>query len=864
MALVTYCNSRKNRARTSSTDDVDEPSTMRKRARSSTLKSALTTDPYKKLKKALPTPKSPTDVDAAFQTPHPTLLTESQVFKLQSSRPVPEQEFSPIPLAKSYLPDSQFARNNRTSSRNLKENMNVKEHEREYLEPITTTPGSASSGSRSRSRSASRTRPSTYSRKSRFRKTMNTVSSHISSSTTLYHSSSKKSKQSRTLASPFTSRPQSPSDFDPALISKNMGPPPLPESTKKKRTLSDTHYNPNLPSPVSKQHQLQQQLQSSALPLPSPIPYPRGRGRNYSQSTHTSPNQPGFSFSPFPTRKSRDENANLTLNNKHRRPSVASHQQPSTFDDSFKPYSALGIVDFNRPPSQLSLYGGAFGDDSEEEEETNDTRAEPEVGLGKRRRRSSGWSWDAPCNDLFGTDVWGVSTPAHKLKRMLSLPDDLGAGKIDGHADQVCPSLAVNTDTNVDVVEETVNAKTNPRLSSTSVPIRIPKKSQPLSDATTMKAHSLPQPETTTRDYSWVTDSIISPPTVYLHAREAKENLLGPAFVSGGSKTYDASSPDSELEKSGSDRAGREDKEKLESLFDSLDLDLESDDIEPTTTTISPQEQDKTIVNASTDEPNPTPALPQFNRSRSGTIRSFNRTQRSGSILDSGAPPARTRSGTVLGPRPSVAPTTSRTRSGTIVAPAAAVSGRVGSSAAPSRTRSGTILAPRLRVRSGSILAGPDLPIISAENPENENEEERQGNLSIPENDGNSSIAEEPRLTETPDVEMEGDMGYADDSFSPPGSSSPDPIDFLSCRTGEGMWAVAWDPPSPVVTRKKTVKVGVGKKAMMSFGRGKLGAARAGKRGRGKGRMRAVVFEDMLDELDDGDMEHVGTDPLNI
>ena len=286
-------------------------------------------------------------------------------------------------------------------------------------------------------------------------------------------------------------------------------------------------------------------------------------------------------------------------------------------------------------------------------------------------------------------------------------------------------------------------------------------------------------------------------------------------------------------------------------------------------------------MNASNDEPqpnsNPTPALPQFNRSRSGTIRgpvghssvSFNRT-RSGSILDSGAPPARTRSGTVLGPRPSVPP--NRTRSGTILAPAA-VSSKTGSSAAPSRTRSGTILAPRSRVRSGSILAGPDLP-VSGENPAgNETEGEHQGNLSIPENDGNP-VVEEPSLAENPDVEMEVDMGYADDSFSPPTSSSPDPIDFLSCRSGgAGTWAVAWDPPSPVVTRKKTVKMGAGKK-QMSFGRGKLGAARAGKGKRGRGRMRAVVFEDMGDDLDllgvqveendDGDAEHVGTDPLNI
>lgn len=112
------------------------------------------------------------------------------------------------------------------------------------------------------------------------------------------------------------------------------------------------------------------------------------------------------------------------------------------------------------------------------------------------------------------------------------------------------------------------------------------------------------------------------------------------------------------------------------------------------------------------------------------------------------------------------------------------------------------------------------------------------------------------------------DMGYADDSFSP--HSSPDPIDFLSCRCGEMGWAVAWDPPSPVVTRKETVKMGARKK-QMSFGRGKLGAAKAGKGKRGRGRTRAVVFEDMLDvpdvqleEISDDDLLLVGTDPLNI
>ena len=69
-----------------------------------------------------------------------------------------------------------------------------------------------------------------------------------------------------------------------------------------------------------------------------------------------------------------------------------------------------------------------------------------------------------------------------------------------------------------------------------------------------------------------------------LKHRSGLESELGPAFVSGGSKTYDESSPDSEVADSGSDRAGggRKDdknqgKDKLELLFDSLDLDLESD-----------------------------------------------------------------------------------------------------------------------------------------------------------------------------------------------------------------------------------------------------------------------------------------------
>ena len=98
--------------------------------------------PFKKLKISASPEHGPTqDVDLqayTLQTPHPTQLTEDQVFKLESSRGLPlspGHEFSPVPLVsrqRKFLPVlSEGTTSHRadepnimrsTSSRNLKEN----------------------------------------------------------------------------------------------------------------------------------------------------------------------------------------------------------------------------------------------------------------------------------------------------------------------------------------------------------------------------------------------------------------------------------------------------------------------------------------------------------------------------------------------------------------------------------------------------------------------------------------------------------------------------------------------------------------------------------------------------------------------
>ncbi|KAJ7749217.1 hypothetical protein B0H16DRAFT_1691974 [Mycena metata] len=192
-----------------------------------------------------------------YETPHPSLLTEEQKFRLNSSRGVPvhPDQFSPLPVGR---------RISRTASRNLKENASIRAQ-----------------------------------------------------------------KKSKLLDSPFNSRPSSaassPQKSQPVSLSQIS----TQHSTHKpfKRTLSDTHYNPNIP-----------------------------------QSASTT-NSPTHAHSPL---RARRPSAPSPPRPNNRLPKEAA---PGSFDFKFhsgiaSPFflsSATNDIDFNRPPSSLSFYGD-FGD----------------------------------------------------------------------------------------------------------------------------------------------------------------------------------------------------------------------------------------------------------------------------------------------------------------------------------------------------------------------------------------------------------------------------------------------------------------------------------------------------------------------
>jgi hypothetical protein len=261
-----------------------------------------------------------------LHTPHPTQLTEDQVFKLESSRGLPlspDHEFSPVPLAppqRGFSPvpyliptrithkttkrgkDSLFRQ---TSSKSLKENMSTRSS-RPALKsaPRSTISTAGNSSHRTRSRS--------------------------------------KARDSRLpLASPFTSQPSSPNTHSlhtrlinkPIKINKIDNLIITTTTANSKRTLADTHYNPNLPQ---------------------------------AQSTANSPARPAHEAECVKARRPSAPSATSY------RPDVASwFVSPSNHDDIAKTESVLNVsgcgrrglgVDFNRPPSQLS-FTSAYDED---------------------------------------------------------------------------------------------------------------------------------------------------------------------------------------------------------------------------------------------------------------------------------------------------------------------------------------------------------------------------------------------------------------------------------------------------------------------------------------------------------------------
>ncbi|KAF8801362.1 hypothetical protein BYT27DRAFT_7310573 [Phlegmacium glaucopus] len=197
-----------------------------------------------------------------FETPHPSIQTQDQIFKLPSSQPLYSPNLSPVPIAT-------------TKSRNLKENK-VSTPWTEHTSKTLTSAGRSASVSSSNSSSSMKSKePQT---KKSLKANMKPRSSKTRNSKS---GSGFRINLARALASPFVSRASSPINDQGSNINRSHPPPPKPGCSSTatnlgKRGLSDTFYNPNLPS-RSQTH--------TAQGL-----HEREKGRIYqAQNAHTSP-----------------------------------------------------------------------------------------------------------------------------------------------------------------------------------------------------------------------------------------------------------------------------------------------------------------------------------------------------------------------------------------------------------------------------------------------------------------------------------------------------------------------------------------------------------------------------------------------
>ena len=262
--------------------------------------------------------------DNNLHTPHPTQLTEDQVFRLESSRGLPlspDHEFSPVPLVP---PRRIFSPASSKPTRSTRKTMHN-----------TAKRGNDSLSHRTSSRSL---KENTSSRSSR-----SVSKSTQKSATSTAGNPPRRSTRPRSrphgsrlpLASPFASQPSSP-------YAKTLHTQPITKTTKisnvaianSKRILLDTHYNPNLP-----------QAQSTANSPTRPARETAGvNARRPSAPSATSyrPDVASWFVSP----------ANQGCTTEISRNVVRS---PNIFD-LISGNGGRGLnVDFNRPPSQLSF-----------------------------------------------------------------------------------------------------------------------------------------------------------------------------------------------------------------------------------------------------------------------------------------------------------------------------------------------------------------------------------------------------------------------------------------------------------------------------------------------------------------------------
>ncbi|KAF5336533.1 hypothetical protein D9611_006540 [Ephemerocybe angulata] len=370
-------------------------------------------------------------MDDEIQTPYPTAMRQSQAFALKTTRPQqPSGPLSPVPTVMPSKPTirrvygSRRSLQGNVSSRNLKENSF---HSKSGPKPEENALDL---------KTKLRTRRTTSFASLKDMKRENGLGDALRNSRKSLRTASQ-----APLASPFSSRPSSPGAND--MMATEVGQSP----GASKRSFHPTSHGYDAVIPASKRRSavtLKPVPASRQNLLPSPIPF----------RASCSPGAETLFFGQ----------ADL-----HRRPShpTLGLENPSVRDDDLN--FALADVDFNRPPSQMSVYPVA---------KENLPPGEPSPRLAAGLARADSWTY----NETFEADVAGASTP-YNPNRLKEAPTSLPNPKK--------PNPTIGRRASMD------SLTSNMSLTSVVEPTA--------QEADDFSANRTP----------WITDSLISPPTMY-------------------------------------------------------------------------------------------------------------------------------------------------------------------------------------------------------------------------------------------------------------------------------------------------------------------------------------------------------------
>ena len=557
-------------------------------------------------------------------------------------------------------------------------------------------------------------------------------------------------------------------------------------------------------------------------------------------------------------------------------------------------------VNFNRPPSQMEFLGPSDGisglgfgiglDDpvfTSDDDGSSDEVVDEIPMVTKGRRLDLGLDFDG---ERFGEDAWGISTPfkgvdiennRRKVEDQQSQELHRGRGSAGRLNSQLVPPKSP-LDLKADNDEENGEDEGQDQDDTGSG-----EDMDLTASATFGYLEAIAVPPTDQHgnldegDMSpWITDSLISPPTMYLEkGKKVGDTAAGEIKAGRGGEqegkttlasTTHLSSPFRLTSPTGSSTPFTEVTENEQ---------YESKDQEDKTVIEKQFNQDTATATRVTNAP----TNKSSTRTRSGTIVPAN-------PMPPGA--RRTRSGTIVGPlaAPPAPPSnkvfvgsTRRTRSGTIVANSSSVTG----TQAPGENGSASQLERIGRARSGSMLKMKDRQIQPRPTANSDEDDVGARGTATPNKDPlpRNTLINDPEFEFDADSESEDAVEcFADSLYVPRRLSSPDPIDFLrfaSIEEGDdedehlsmefapgggvgGMrWCVAEEPPSPEVQKRqgggRGGRLGLFGGILRGRGRGKRGERKVSKNLRarfmgedeiqppGKGKEKETEMED--DEL---------------